>query len=174
MATVNRPNAPQDYRTPPAFLDAVRKRFGLDSFDWDTACTEANSVGRLGGYYHPKYDAMRRDWNELGTCRVWCNPPWSHAGRFAERAALRTEHVGWTFLLCQAAVDSNWYADWVHNRALVLALNPRIPFLKPDGTPAFTDAKTGKPLGVNRPAMLAVYGLGRVGFEPWRWLEAKQ
>lgn len=164
MASVNRPNAPQDYRTPKALLDAIKRRFGR--IDWDAACTRENAVTDAG-YYFPEIDALARDWNELGTLLVFANPPWSDAGKFATKCAART--VGPTLLLVQAAVDSEWYARHVHGRALVLALRPRIPFLAPDGkSPAFVDAR-GKALGVNRPAMLACYSIGSVGFEPWDW-----
>lgn len=167
MAAVNRPNAPQDYRTPPEFLAAVVRRFG--PLEWDAACTSANCIGSHGGYHYDRgLDALTRDWNELGSRMVWDNPPWALAGRFAAKHAAR--NAGPSLLLCQLAADSAWYAKYVHGRALVLACRPRIPFLAPCGTkPAFVDPKTGKALGVNRPAMLACYGLGVIGFEPWRW-----
>lgn len=166
MAAVNRPNAPQNYRTPPEFLAAVVRRFG--PLVWDAACTRADCVGSAGGYaIDSGCDAMLQDWSELRDVGVvWCNPPWARAGEFAARAATSGAQV---LLLCQAAVDSNWYAAHVHGRALVLALNPRIPFLNPDGSPAFVD-RNGKPLGVNRPTMLAAYNFGQNGqFEPWKW-----
>jgi hypothetical protein len=34
----------QDYSTPIAFLDAVKKRFGLTAFDFDLAATKANAL----------------------------------------------------------------------------------------------------------------------------------
>lgn len=163
MASVNRPNAPQDYRTPPALLDAIRAWAG--ELHWDAACETHNCVGTHGGYVHPTIDALERDWSELGDRTVWCNSPWSHAGRFAERCAARL--VGRTLLLVQAAVDSTWFDEHVQGRALVLALRPRIPFLAPDGSPAFVD-RHGKPLGVNRPAMLCAYGWAP-GFRTWDW-----
>lgn len=164
MANVNRPNAPQNYRSPPELLRAVVERFGR--FTFDAACLSTDAVAPEGYAFDRGFDALARDWRELAGHVVWCNPPWRLAGRFAAKAAASCCKV---LLNCQLAPDAAWYERHVHGRALVLALNPRVPYLNQDGSPAFTD-KAGKALGINRPAMVAAYGFGQVGFEPWRWL----
>lgn len=96
------------------------------------------------------------------------NPPWAKAGKFAAKCAT---FKGRVLLNCQLAPDTTWYRDYVHPYARVFALIPRVPYLKPDGTPAFVD-KRGKPLGINRPVMVAAYGFGlEPGLEMWSWKE---
>lgn len=167
MAKVNRPNSPQGYRTPPELLAAVEKRFGKITFD--LACTSADCVAEYGFMIDTGFDAFVEPWcRAIGDGLGWCNPPWKDAGRYARLAAESGCRV---LLNTQLAPDANWYAEHVHGKALVLALNPRVPYLNPDGTPACVD-KRGKALGINRPAMIAAYGFGVVGFEPWRWQDA--
>lgn len=169
-AAVNRPNAPQDYRTPPALLDAVQERFG--TIDFDAACTAENATAQFG-YCYPDVDALAQDWTELVGLTVFCNPPWRRAGAFARKCAELADAGGRVLFNAQFAPDTRWYAEHVHGRARVLALVPRVPYLNPDGTPAFVDS-TGKALGVNRPVMLAVYGREIIpGMAPWVWKQPK-
>lgn len=176
MARVNRPKAPQNYRTPPELLEAVQARFG--QIEFDAACTRADCVGHMGYAIDAGLDALTRDWASdlIGSLSadgvVWCNPEWRHAGKYAAKCAAFAAAGGRVLLNTQLAPDSNWYAEHVHGKALVLALNPRVPYLNPDGTPAFVD-KRGKALGLNRPAMVAAYGFEQVGFEPWRWMRGQ-
>ncbi len=59
-------------------------------------------------------------------------------------------------LLVPASVDSNWYWEHVHGKALVLNLAPRIQFV-------------GEPAGINRPLMLCAYGPWASDFQRWGW-----
>ena len=170
MAKVNQPNAQQSYRTPRAFLDAVEREYGR--ITWDAACTAQDCVNpRFGsfGYLYPGVDALTRDWSELRNCLVWCNPPFGKSGEFCRKAAeaQRPDAPVRILMLVQAAVDSDWFRQYVHGKAFVRPLSPRIAFTHPDGSPVL-DGR-GKPAAINRPLMLAEYGFGRVGFEPWRW-----
>jgi hypothetical protein len=162
MATVNRPNAPQDYCTPPELLAAVQARFGRITFD--AACTLDNAVA-INGYHYPAYDALERDWrDELEGCVVWCNPPFGKSGEFARVATESQREPNMTghapprvLLLVPASVGTSWFAIYVHGKALVLALSPRVKFV-------------GQAQGINRDLMLCVYGPDITpGFEPWRW-----
>lgn len=173
MAKVNQPNAQQSYRTPRAFLDAVEREYGR--ITWDAACTLSDAVSQDGRGYHVDFgrDALAVDWTELYEQLVWCNPPFGKSGRFCRKAA-EAQRPGVPrsppvrcLMLVQAAVDSDWFRSYVHGKAFVRPLSPRIAFTHPDGSPVL-DGK-GKPAAINRPLMLAEYGFGRVGFEPWRW-----
>lgn len=167
MAKVNRVKAPQNYRSPPELLAAVERRFGRITFD--LACTSEDCVAEAGFCIDRGHDALVERWlDALDLDGVgWCNPMWKDAGKYAERAS----NCGFRRILlnCQLAPDTTWYRDYVHPYARVFALIPRVPYLKPDGTPAFVD-KRGKPLGINRPAMVAAYGFGlEPGLEMWEW-----
>lgn len=168
MAKVNQPNAQQSYRTPRAFLDAVEREYGR--ITWDAACTTEDCVASNGmGFVHSDFDALRADWALLRGELVYCNPPFRRSGAFCRKAA-QAQRPGAPvrcLMLVQAAVDSDWFRAHVHGKAFVRPLSPRIAFTHPDGSPVL-DGK-GKPAAINRPLMLAEYGFGRVGFEPWRW-----
>lgn len=167
MAKVNRPNAQQSYRTPRAFLDAVEREYGRIVFD--AACTFRDAVAPMG-FTYPEVDALALDWTCLvGTSLTYCNPPFGKSGAFCRKAAeaQRPDAPVRCLMLVQAAVDSDWFRAHVHGKAFVRPLSPRIAFTHPDGSPVL-DGK-GRPAAINRPLMLAEYGFGRVGFEPWRW-----
>lgn len=156
MATVNRPHAPQNYRTPPELLAAVQERFGKIQFD--LACGLDDAVAPMG-YHHPQYDALERDWyEELMGLTCWANPPFGLSGEFARKAAesQRGIHSPHILLLVQASVGSNWFAEHVHGKARVLALSPRVKFV-------------GMAQGINRDLMLCCYGPWQPEFLPWRW-----
>ncbi len=168
MAKVNRPNSEQAYRTPPELLAAVERKFGKITFD--LACTSEDAVAESGFCHDEGVDALAEDWIValLRDDLAWCNPMWKDAGLYAKRAA---ELLGMRRVLlnCQLAPDSDWYWAYVAPYARVFALKPRVPYLKPDGTPAFVD-KRGKPLGINRPVMVAAYGFGlEPGLTHWEW-----
>lgn len=174
MAKVNRPKAEQCYRTPPELLAAVERRFGKITFD--LACTTVDAVAPLGYAIDAGADALQRDWRELAALGPdflgWCNPMWGKSRYYAAKCA-EAGAAGLRVLLnCPLAPDARWYAKHVHGKALVLACCPRIPYLKPDGLPACVGEK-GKPLGINRPVMVAAYGFSAVGFEPWEWAPKK-
>jgi hypothetical protein len=150
----------QDYQSPLDFLEAVQDRFGQITFD--LSCTRENSVAPMG-YFHPEHDALKEDWRELSELTCYGNVPFAQSARFAEKAAasLKCEIPPTVLLLVPASVDANWFRDYVHERALVLPLSPRLTFID-------------QPAPINRPLMLCVYGPNITpGFEPWQWKQPK-
>jgi hypothetical protein len=150
----------QDYQTSPEFLAAVQDRFG--TIDFDLCCTRTNAVAPYG-YFHPEFDALAQDWRDLSGMVCYANPPFAGSRLFAEKAAtaLKSAVPPTVLLLVPASVDSNWYRDFVHERALVLPLSPRITFVD-------------QPAPINRPLMLCVYGANILpGFAPWQWKQPK-
>ncbi len=78
-------NPKDEWWTPPAILDAVRESLGGE-FDLDPAsCAEANRTVRAVQHFNVDDDGLGRDW----WGRVWCNPPWSSPGVWADK--LRVE-----------------------------------------------------------------------------------
>lgn len=149
----------QLYRTPPDFLRAVKRRFGV-RIGFDLACTEDDCVGEGLGFFHPAQDALTRAWPRTdGDFVAWCNPPFNRASAFA-RVASESPHCR-TLMLIPASVGSNWFAEHVDGKALVIFLRPRIVFLQPDGTPCGA--------GINRDCMLLGWGW-QPGFvcQDWR------
>jgi len=151
--TVNRGGSRQDYGTPPEFLAAVRRRFG--ALDVDLACHAGNRIAGVSTYFTPADDSLSRDWNSLSG-NLWLNPPFSNIEPWAAKCAAARWRHGWTLLLVPASVDANWYHDHVHRQAMVLPLRSRITFV-------------GETHGYPKPLLLAAYGYGVAGFEPWAW-----
>ena len=119
----------QDYQTPTVFLDATRKLLDIENFTLDLAASEENAV--CGSFYDEVYDSLKRegDWVTQVGCEAWCNPPYSHIAPWVEKA-YRESLLGATIaMLVPASVGSNWWRDWVHNKAVVVLLNGRITFV---------------------------------------------
>ena len=158
--TIKRGKSDQVVGTPRAFLDAAERRFG--SVAWDLAATTDNSVCRdSGSYFGPDHtrrdwrDALAMDWGALiGT--TWCNPPFSNIAPWAAKAETTRHRIGWTLMLVPASVDAEWYWKHVHGKAFVMPLRGRL---------TFRGSSDPYPKGL----LLAAYGFGVVGFEPWKW-----
>lgn len=158
----DRSKTKQDYGTPWSFIRACEARFG--PIVHDLAAHEGNAKAPL--YYDEEANSLAQPWAEHQPDGVlWLNPPFAlitpWAMKCAEESAKRR---GLILMLTPASIGSEWFADHVVGRAMVLGLRPRIPF---DGTPI--NPKTGKPDGYPKDLMLSVFGMGLHGFDSWRW-----
>ena len=162
----------QGYETPKVFLDAVKARWRLKGFDWDLAATrKANKALRSDNYFGPDHgvgvyrDALARGWALRGN--LWLNPPFAKIEPWAKKCHEWAPPPGVEplvrkiFFLVPAAVGSNWWANWVHQKARVIFLNGRIPFM-PD------KPKWGYP----KDCALCVYS-ETPGYEIWPWRQKK-
>lgn len=144
----------QDYQTPPAFLDAVKRRLNIMEFGIDLAASDENAVASL--YYTEEADALSMPWGQGGNW-AWCNPPFGHIGPWVEKATKEVQQGAHIALLVPAAVGSKWWAYWVHNEAHVLLLRPRLTFV-----------------GCTAPypkdcALLLYTPFIKGGYDTWRW-----
>jgi phage N-6-adenine-methyltransferase len=161
----------QDYSTPPEFIDAVKKRFGITRFDFDLAAVKSNAIDNLGLadlYLGPDHanatcrDALSFDWSRTPNGNLWLNPPYSHIEPWASKCSgsawfdrtMKNSVDRRIFFLVPAAVGSNWFARHVDGKALVLLLNGRLSF---DGVSPFP-----------KDNLLAVYG-AKPSYEVWAW-----
>jgi len=145
----------QDYATPRPFLDAVERRFG--PIRWDLAAHAGNPV--VPDYYGPGSkrgeDSFAQAWSLQGGV-LWLNPPFSDIAPWAEKAADEGSRGARVVMLVPAAVGSNWFAEHVHHRALVLAIRPRLCF---DGVDPYP-----------KDLILVCHGPWIApGFDCWRW-----
>ena len=115
----------QDYHTPPAFLDAVRWRLGIDDFDIDLAASAENAI--CARFYTEQDDALVQPWI-CGDGWNWLNPPFAHIEPWVQRAWYQSRIGAKTAVLVPAGVGANWWARWVHHKAYVLLLNGRLSF----------------------------------------------
>lgn len=161
--SIKRGSSKQDYCTPRALVEAIEERFGPIWFD--LAATSGNCVVGAGNpkggncYFGPDNqdpklrDSLEQNWSAVKG-NAYCNPPFANLAPWAAQSATVSHRRAWTLLLVPAAVDSNWYSEHVHGKAFVMPLSPRIAF-----------DKDPYPKGI----LLAAFGFGVVGFEPWRW-----
>lgn len=153
-------SANQGFRTPPAFLEALQRKFAV-TIGFDLACSGPQDCVAPQGFDHPRVDALATAWPETGpTDCAYLNPPFARAAAFA-RVASECPQTR-TLALLPASVGTSWFAEYVHGKALVCFLRPRLVFLQPDGTPM--------PAGINRDLMLCAYGWtpGFYTCEDWR------
>jgi len=148
-------NSRQDYGTPQEFIDAVLRRFG--PLVVDLAATGENAKAR--NYITPEVDSLSIDWSDFaGLGHLWLNPPFEDIAPWAAKCARESANLAEAqriFFLVPASVGSNWYAEHVHNKALVHAISPRLSF----------DGKNPYP----KDCILCEYNAAEVGFVLWRW-----
>lgn len=147
----------QTVETPEDFLDAVRSRFG--ELHVDLACTPENAKAIVA---HTLEADEKFAWSRYTRGTLWLNPPFSDIELFARRSA---EHVdrfpqSRILMLSPASVSTNWFHDYVWNKARVLALNPRIRFV-------------GHTHDFPKDMVLSVFGFGLGGFDHWQWKARK-
>ncbi len=147
----------QDYGTPWAFIRAVERRFG--SLVHDLAATAENR--KAPSHYGPdlEIDSLEKDWAaEFPTGNLWLNPPFGNIEAWASKIAHEQAPFrhGLILFLTPASIGSNWFAEHVNRRAMVLGLAPRLTF---EGT---SDPYP-------KDLMLSVFGMGMNGFDTWRW-----
>lgn len=150
----------QDYSTPVDFIAAVEKRFG--KIDFDLAANAGNA--KAARYFSETDDALAQDWDALARSFYACttdhlhlflNPPFGNIAPWARKCAESRNARPLSFLI-PAAVGSNWYREFVHERAKVYILNGRLSF----------DGKSPYP----KDCLLARYG-EPPGYYCWTWPE---
>ncbi len=146
----NRGASKQDYQTPKDFIDAVESCFGTISFD--LAANEINH--KADKWFNIEQNSLLQDWSAIGG-NLWLNPPFANISPWAEKCSKYSpKSNGLLLFLTPASIGSNWFADYVYNKALVIALSPRLSF----------DGKNSFP----KDCILSVFN-ATPGFKCWRW-----
>lgn len=144
----------QDYGTPPEFIEAIEKRFG--KIVCDLAASKTNA--KCATYFDADSNSLEQPWAELfPTGTLWLNPPFGGIGNWARKCYEESlKRQGLILLLVPASVSTNWYAEYVHQKAMVLAIRPRLVF-------------EGEASSFPKDLIVACYGLGFSGFDCWKW-----
>lgn len=146
----------QHYQTPPEFLAAVKHKLDIVEFSIDLAADEQNTAADR--WYDQEQNALVQPWGGFGGW-AWLNPPFGDLAPWVQRAWVTSREQGaQVALLVPAGVGSNWWRDWVHQKARVLLLNGRITFV-------------GQPTCYPKDCCLLLYGptILRGGYEVWTW-----
>jgi phage N-6-adenine-methyltransferase len=120
----------QNFATPENFLAAVKHHLGITEFAIDLAAEEDNAVAEY--WYDVEMNALVQTW-AFGPADSWnwLNPEFGDITPWVRRAWEEQLRAGaQTAVLVPAGVGSDWWRDWVHEKAYVLLLNGRLCFIK--------------------------------------------
>lgn len=153
--SIKRGRSKQDHGTPREFLDAVEKRFG--KICWDLAAHRENRV--VNQYLGPgsviAENSLAYDWNLLNGV-LWLNPEFANIEPWARMCSLNRFRHSPLLMLTPASIGTDWFSDFVKDRAFVLGLSPRMTFVGSDDP-------------YPKDLMLSVFYAGLSGFDTWRW-----
>lgn len=153
--SVRRGRSKQDYGTPWEFIRACEKRFG--PLVADLACTREN-MKAPSGLFFGEHNSLIADWSgRFPTGVLWLNPPFDDIAQWAAKCTVEASmRHGLILFLTPASIGTDWFAEYVNRRAVVLGLSPRLTFEGADDP-------------YPKDLMLSVYGYGLAGFDTWRW-----
>lgn len=147
----------QDYRTPPEFIAAVKRRLHIDNFWIDLAADKDNAVANL--FYSEEDSAFDNPWGMYETAGqwAWCNPPYNDIQPWVYQASLEAKLGANIAMLLPASVGSNYWKEYVEPYAYQSFLNGRLTFIG-------CDASYPKDC-----ALLLYTPWGFTGHEIWSW-----
>lgn len=121
----------QDYGTPTDFLDDIQENLIHERFVWDLAADETNTAVP-GCFYDEAADSLsdKCPWAWAHGGWAWLNPPFAKIGPWVLKAY--TEALTKNAQVCvlvPASVGSIWWAMWVHQKANVFFVRPRLTFV---------------------------------------------
>lgn len=149
---IARGKSKQDYPTPWEFIWACEHRFCPISFD--LAASPENA--KAPKFYTIEDDSLSKPWHELDGV-LWLNPPFDNIAPWAKKCEQEARLGAQILLLTPASVGANWFKNFVHRTALVLALNGRIQFM-------------GASDPYPKDCILSVFGIEPcAGFDVWTW-----
>jgi hypothetical protein len=151
----------QDYGTPLELVAACTQRFGI--LTWDAAATADNTLVPERFFSKTGLSAFDADWQRafVRSDLVWLNPEFGGiATDWAPLVSRWTRKLPWlrVLMLTPASIGSEWFQQYVHRKAMVLGLSPRLHFV---------GAEDPYP----KDCMLSCFGFGVTGFDVWRWDE---
>jgi phage N-6-adenine-methyltransferase len=130
-----------EWSTPQETFDQISAKHG--PFDLDACCRE--ETAKADCFYTKEDDALTLPWYG----RVWVNPPYSRPKDWCKKAVEEIQKGNATkiVMLLPAAVDTNWFHDYVLGHAEVEFIRGRIKFIGWEGTP-IGSPKSGNVLAV--------------------------
>ena len=150
--SVKRGISKQNYGTPPEFVAAVERCFGV--ITWDLAAEPHNA--KCERFISPEHDSFTVPWHKLDPQGLlWLNPPFGEIPRWVKKCRAEMELGARIAMLVPASVSTNYYAEQIHRRVLVRPIRPRLTFV-------------GEPQPYPKDLMLCLFG-DPPDFEPWRW-----
>ncbi|MEM9421301.1 MAG: DNA N-6-adenine-methyltransferase [Pseudomonadota bacterium] len=135
-----------NWETPQAFFDRLDQIF---SFQLDAAAADYNA--KCGIYFDIDANGLDQDWSPYK--RIWLNPPYGRGiERWMRKAYEESQRGSIVVCLVSARTDTQWWHDWVKDKALVTFVRRRLKFKNPQVCP---DGKGNSVF----PSALVIYGL---------------
>jgi phage N-6-adenine-methyltransferase len=134
-----------DRRTPRELFDPLNEEF---RFTLDVAASETNALTEL--YYDLHSDGLTSPWHSGHV--IWCNPPYSNLGPWAEKAHLEMQRDDGpsvvVMLLPANRTEQSWWQDFIEpgrreGRIEARFLRGRLRFDTPEGT--YNDPRGNRP-----------------------------
>jgi DNA N-6-adenine-methyltransferase (Dam) len=124
----------QDYATPPEFIAAVERKFGPIQFDLAAHAGNAKHARYFAPITDPQaygVDAFAHQWFALSRQfpdgPLWLNCEFNAAAHWAKRCAFEAT-FGANILLLTPVAITNWFYDYIVERADVYLLKGRLCF----------------------------------------------
>lgn len=138
------------WRTPPEFLDAVRREFG--EFELDACADATNALAPR--WITREQNALVTEWTWEGQqpgALVWMNPPFgapcptfAGTGKFVERAAEQaSKHRLRVLVLVEARTDTTWFHEFALRAFEVRLVKGRLHYREGDSGEKREPAKFG-------------------------------
>ncbi len=121
--TIRRGKSKQDHPTPWEFIRACEHRFGPIAFDLAASPTNAKAKR----FFTKEDDSLVQQWHKIPGL-LWLNPEFDDIAPWARKCHFEASRGARILFLTPASVGSNWFAEHVFKKSLVLALNGRIKF----------------------------------------------
>ncbi len=111
----------QNYETPPQFFEVIQARFNL-TLD---VCAEPHNA-KCEAFYTLDDDGLYQPWHG----RVWCNPPFSKARKWYEKALQERRNTEVIVMLTHACTSAGWFAPIYDQVNEMYQIAPRLSFLE--------------------------------------------
>lgn len=123
--TIDRENSRQDWQTPRDFLAAVKGLLGISAWGCDLAADAQNTVST--NYFSIERSAFTHQWARNNW--MWCNPPYSNIRPWVKKAWEESQQGSYIAMLVPASLSTVWWSEWVHRKAHVIGIRPRLTFV---------------------------------------------
>jgi len=133
---------PDAWQTPQRLFDELNEEF---DFTLDVATDGENA--KVLYFITKERDALKKSWAG-NVC--FCNPPYSEAAKWVEKAHAESKHGATVVVLIKADTSTKWFREW-WKKADEVRFLPRIQFVPPPGY-------TGKVGSPNMGHALLIFG----------------
>lgn len=109
--------------TPPELFNLLNESY---DFQLDAAANDENAL--CLNYFTTTDDSLKQDWHPFR--RIWLNPPYGKQISAFMRKAYEENQKGCIVVcLVPARVDTRWWHDWVHHKAIVDFARGRLKYV---------------------------------------------